>query len=143
MWPEQGPHTRHERPMGIGFSMIGPSLSEDHGLWDAHKIPENEYQALMECDFGQEPEESLAEREAKWALFQQRIDAAGLTEKELLVVECVVFGETSLAEAGEYMARHYGINKGYSKQYIHRLRNSAFAKLRQTLGDMISDETLD
>lgn len=143
LWPEQGPHSRHERPMGLGFSMTGPSMVDDRGLWDAHKVPDNEYQALMECDFGCEPEMSRAEREARWDLFQERIDAAGLTEKEMLVVECVVFGEASLAEAGAYMARHFGINRAYSKQYIHRLRNSAFAKLRVTMGDLIQNETLD
>lgn len=133
----------HEWPAGLGYSSApyGPSLVDDRHLYQNHRIPENEYQALMEADFGEEPALSVDEREAQWAVIQERIAAANLTEEEMAVVDLVVFGQMSLSEAGFYMARWAGINKAYPKQRVHRIRNKAFAKLRETLGDLIQIET--
>ena len=127
--------------MGLGFVRDnGPSLVDNRPLYGPHLVPENEYQALMECDFGEDPKMSATEREADWALFQQKLESAGLTEREMIVVDCVVFGQMSLSKAGEVLARSEGTNKPYSRQHIYRIRNSAYAKLRAVFEQNGEDE---
>ena len=113
----------------------GPSIVDNRPLYGPHHVPENIYQAMMEADFGEEPKMSADEREADWLLFETRIANAGLTDQERLVVDCVVFGQMSLAETGRYMARAEGINKAFSKQRVYYLRNRAFEKLRKAFTD--------
>ena len=140
-------HGAHEWSAGLGYvdndehgARQGPSLVDDRPLYGPHHVPENQYQAMMEADFGQEPAMSADEREADWLLFQSKIEAAGLTEKEAVVVDCVVFGQMSLSQAGEFLARHVGRNKSYTRPYIHHLRNQAFEKLRKAF---THDDELD
>lgn len=129
-------HDAHEWSAGLGFMTDGgPSLVDNRPLYGPHNVPQNMYQAMMECDFGEEPAMSSDEREADWLLFEARIRAAGLDSKESIVVDCVVFGQMSLSEAGNYLARAEGRNKTYTRQHIHHLRNKAFAKLRKAFTD--------
>lgn len=139
-------HEAYEWSSGLGFISNedgvrrGPSIVDNRPLHGPHHVPENMYQAMMEADFGEEPKMSQDEREADWLLFETRIKNAGLTDRELLVVDCVVFGQMSLAATGEYMARAEGVNKAFSKQRVHHLRNKAFDKLRKAFTD---DNELD
>lgn len=118
-----------------GWRKFQPSIVDNRPLYGPHHVPENQYQAMMEADFGEEPKMSADEREADWLLFETRIANAGLTDQERLVVDCVVFGQMSLAETGRYMARAEGINKAFSKQRVYYLRNRAFEKLRKAFTD--------
>lgn len=95
----------------------------------------NEYQAVMEADFLEEPKLSEAEAEDAWMVLQDKIDMAGLTEDERIVVDCVVFGGMSLAETGNYLARSHGVNVAVYKQKVHRIREKAFVKLRGVFDD--------
>jgi hypothetical protein len=130
-------HGAHEWSAGLGFieGNTGPSLVDNRPLYGPHKVPENMYQAMMEADFGQEPSMSSDEREADWLLFETRINAAGLTEREALVIDCVIFGQMTLAETGQYLARAEGVNKAFSRQRVHNIRNRAFDKLRKAFTD--------
>ena len=140
-YKERFRHEAYEWSAGLGFvdndngERRGPSIVDNRPLYGPHHVPENQYQAMMECDFGQDPAMSVDEREADWFLFETKIKAAGLTEREGIVVDCVVFGQTTLAEAGEYLARHEGRNEPFQRQYIHYLRNKAFDKLRKAFTD--------
>ena len=134
-------HEAYEWSAGLGFvtnedgARRGPSIVDNRPLYGPHHVPENIYQAMMEADFGEEPKMSADEREADWLLFETRIANAGLTDRERLVVDCVVFGQMSLAETGQYVARAEGVNKAFSKQRVHHLRNKAFEKLRKAFTD--------
>jgi len=121
---------RAERPVGLAFQMDGPSLADDSTLYDAHRLPRNEYQALMEADFLEEPEMDEATAEAMWLAFSDKVHSAGLTDRELLVVECIVWGGMSLATTGQYLARELGQNRAVPKQSVQRIRDKAFDKLR-------------
>lgn len=143
---ERFKHDAHEWSAGLGFvdnderGPRGPSIVDNRPLYGPHLVPENTYEALMTADFGCDPLMSSDEREADWLLFETKIKNAGLTEAEALVVDCVVFGQMSLADAGRYLARSEGRNKTYSRQYVHYLRNKAFEKLRKAL---THDDELD
>lgn len=138
---ERFKHDAHEWAAGLGYQEgTGPSLVENRPLYGPHLVPENMYEALMTADFGQEPAMSSDEREADWLLFETKIKNAGLSDKEAIVVDCVVFGQMSLSDAGDYLARAEGRNKSYTRQHIHHLRNKAFAKLREAL---THDDELD
>jgi hypothetical protein len=136
---ERHKHDAHEWSAGLGFvdnpdrGPRGPSIVDNRPLYGPHNVPDNQYQALMECDFGEDPKMSSDEREADWLLFETKIANAGLSCKEAVVVDCVVFGQMSLSDAGDYLARAEGRNKSYTRQHIHYLRNKAFAKLREAL----------
>ncbi len=143
---ERHKHDAHEWSAGLGFvdndehGRRGPSIVDNRPLYGPHNVPINQYQAMMEADFGEEPKMSSDEREADWLLFETKIESAGLTELERLVVDCVVFGQMSLSEAGMYLARHMSRNKPYSRQHVHHLRNKAFDKLRKAF---THDDELD
>jgi hypothetical protein len=141
----RAPHEVHEWSAGIGFDRDGlrgrgPSLVENRPLYGPHLVPENQYQALMEADFGQEPVMSADEREADWLLFETKIQQAGLTEREMIVMESVVFGQMSLTKAADVLARHEGKNRPYSREHIRRIRNAAFDKLRAVFATNGEDE---
>ena len=104
-------------------------------MWGHHKVPANEYQAMMETLPGEHPPMSEQEREADWAIFQQKIANAGLTERETIVINCIVFGGMSLAETGIVLAQAEGRNKAFDKMTISRNRDSGYRKLRQAFSE--------
>ena len=121
---ERSKQDRAEVPCGTGFIIDrgnGQSLSDTHTLWDAHRVPDSEYEALMVCDFGQEPQENPYPE-----LFLQKLEAV-LTPKELAVVQFLVYGSMSLSMAGKYLGTPY------SKMAVTQIRNSAFAKLKEAI----------
>lgn len=139
-------HEAYEWSAGLGFvtnedgARRGPSIVDNRPLYGPHHVPENVYQAMMEADFGQEPKMSQDEREADWLLFETRINNAGLTDRERMVVDCIVFGQMSLAETGEYIARAEGVNVAFRKQRVFDLRNKAFEKLRKAFTENDDDD---
>ncbi|MFO0417804.1 MAG: hypothetical protein ACK53T_00235 [Planctomycetota bacterium] len=123
---------RKEVPSGTGFHANEEriSLAERVGLYDTHHLPMNPYQALMEADCLEEPVLDQETAALLWEAFQEKIDGCGLTDRERVVVDCIVWGGMSLSQTGEYVARHEGVNKAFSKQHIQRIRDKAYEKLR-------------
>lgn len=118
--------TRHEWPSLIREITVPQQM---HG---AHKAPINEYEALMEeLPLVTVTRLTEAEREAEWLVFQEKLDAAGLDERERLVVDCIVFGGMSLVETAQFLARDQNKNRALSKMQISRIRDAAFTKLRE------------
>lgn len=123
---------RMETPCGTGFSndfTRGPSLKDTETLWDAHRYPINEYEGVMSADFLQhdmwEDDGSLIE-----------FLTSCLTPQEKAVIDFVVFGDMSLAQAGKYLGAEFprkGIPKPYSKQTVGNIRDKAVAKMRKFL----------
>lgn len=103
-------------------------------LYAPHRPPENEFQALMEAMPLDDVPMTEQEREADWLLFEDKIQAAGLTEREALVVHCVVFGGMSLTQAAIVVAQAEGLSKAPPKMTISRVRDRAFVKLRNVFG---------
>ncbi len=127
---------RYEWPAGNRYSSdhsnLGePSLVDKSTLWQVHNVPINEYQALMEAPPGEYGVMSERERESDWLLFQEKIDRAGLSNMERIVVDATVFGGLSLYQVGIVLARSLGRNRQYSKTHTRRLRDSGMAKLRK------------
>lgn len=118
---------KHETPVG-GWSAM--AHEKQSGLYDAHRIPENEFAGLMETLPHQFPPMSEMEREADWLLFQQKMDSAGLTVREQIVVDAIVFGGHSLTQAADHLARCEGRGKSVSKTEVARVRDRGYAKLR-------------
>lgn len=133
---------RFEIPAGTGYQgdqsgYGGPSgrrprsvsLRDDKTLWDAHRQPDNEYEALMQCDFDQEPAELpdgsfLAET------------MACLTEKEQAVINFVVIGQMSYRDAGRVLGAEFprhGVPKPYGKTCVGNIYNRAIKKMRKML----------
>ncbi len=124
---------RHEYPSLIR-EILPPGVAGTFPtqLWGEHRPPVNEYQALMEeVPLMGGTVMTEQEREADWLLFQQKLETAGLDEREQLVVDCIVFGGMSLVETAQYLARHQGRNVPLSKMSISRIRDAAFVKLRE------------
>jgi DNA-directed RNA polymerase specialized sigma24 family protein len=136
---------RHEFPSGAVESRVDESdnqrsirrevfIADDlEQPWDVHRAPSNEYEALMNCGVGQEPDESQEELEGKWAKFQVKLDTAGLTERERVVIDSMIFGGRSLSETADLLAISQGTNHPFTKTTIARIRDSGFAKLREAL----------
>lgn len=103
--------------------------------WYPHRMPVNEYQALMETVPGDDIPMTEAEREADWLLFQQKIEAANLTEREWLVVSCIVFGGLSLARTATIVAQAEGLSKAPAKMMVARTRDKALQKIRDTFNN--------
>lgn len=124
---------RAEIPCGTGFQpdrTTGPSLSDTHTMWDAHREPINEYDALMRCDFDEYPEEPKYPEELITMV------EGILTPKELAVVNFLVYGGMSLAVAGRYLGEEFprkDMPTPYSKMAVTQLRNSAFRKIETFL----------
>lgn len=95
-----------------------------------HQLPVNRYQAMMEVSVGEPEPMDETEREADWLGLQELVDQAGLTERETIVVDCVVYGGMSLTETADYVARAESSNKPLSKMQIARIRDIALNKLR-------------
>lgn len=106
----------------------------DKQLYSPHRPPENEFQALMESMPLTDVPMTEREREADWMLFEDKIEQAGLTEREALVMHCVVFGGMSLTQAAVIVAQAEGLSKAPPKMTIARVRDRAFNKLRIVFG---------
>lgn len=113
------------------FAEFHENISSIAELWKQHQVPVNEYQALMGTLPGEHPPMTEQEREADWAIFQEKIELAGLTEREEIVVNCIVFGGMSLSETGTILAQAEGRNKAFDKMTVSRNRDSAYRKLRE------------
>jgi DNA-directed RNA polymerase specialized sigma24 family protein len=132
---------RQEIASGTGYSADrtrGPSLVDTHGLYDAHRPPENEYQSLMEADFGQEPVDPFPQE----TLITDAM--AALTPIEAAVVSFIVFGGMSLREAGRYLGAEFprnGVPTPYSKMGVSDIYKRALRKMRATLGEDFGNES--
>ena len=136
---------RHEFPSGTVSSRhdtIDNDVSSVRGVfiaddleqpWDVHRPPSNMYEALMGCGVGEEPVESQDEAEERWAKFQVKLENAGLTERERVVVDSMVFGGRSLSETADLLAISQSKGKAMTKTTIARIRDSGYAKLREAL----------
>lgn len=132
---ERTKQDRKETPSGVkyleGFNpRYDASLRDTETLWDAHRPPDNDYEALMQPGEPAVSQETLQER---WGDIMGRIVRAGLTDKELAVVEYVIFANMSLSEAGRWLGLQFREDgKPYTKTMVSKLRDSAIAKLRTT-----------
>lgn len=127
---------RHERAVGEFHNHLHVP---DKQLYATHRLPENDYQALMETLPGENTVMTAEEREADWLLFQERILQAGLTERETLVVNCIVYGGMSLTQCATVVAQAEGRSRSPDKMSISRCRDRAFAKLRTEFGKDVDD----
>ena len=118
---------KHETPVGEWSTR---AHVPQHGIYRTHRQPVNDFQALMETVPYQSEPMTEEERESDWSGFQQKLDAAGLTERESIVLDSIVFGGMSLTQAGDHLARCEGKNRAVSKTEIARIRDRAFEKLR-------------
>jgi len=85
--------------------------------------PESDYEALMECPPGKEPDES---QEEMLVLREAVAQAIGqLPNKHRKAILLTTYEGLSLKEAGKQM--------GYSDVHVMRMRDAAYDKLRQTL----------
>lgn len=114
--------------------------TRDRQLWKDHQPPVNEYQALMECLPHEYPDMTEQEREQDWSSFQQKLDDAQLTERELLVLDCTVLGGMSLSRAAIIVAQYEGTMKVPSKMTIKRCRDRAVQKLRESFSQQYDNE---
>lgn len=129
---------RYEVASGTGYVDNGeangpraPSLKDTDNPWSPHRIPDDQYQSLMECAPGDWPEMAADERESDWTLFQQKLDEAGLDEREWCVINCIVFGGMSLAQTATILAQQDSKGETYGKMVVSRLRDRGLKKLRE------------
>lgn len=137
MTPHRDKQDRHETPVGVHYvpGVTRGSLVDRKSMWDTHIVPDNEYEALMECAPFQEPKSF----QAGGTIIDGSMDEL-LTPKEKAVMELLYVGGMSGTEAGEMLARQFSTsNKAYSKTYIYKLRDSALTKLRAAYN--VSEET--
>jgi hypothetical protein len=128
---------RKEIPVGVAYNenrALG-SLAADVGLYDHHVIPDNEYEALMRTLPLQEPTPHFDEVDPGWGSVEPKFLQAGLSERDKLVIECVVGGQMTYRETGEFLAREHGRSKAYLRQTVHRWYNDAINKLRKAYDD--------
>lgn len=92
-------------------------------------IPETPMQALMEADFGSEPEESWEEKQDRFESLRDAIDTV-LDERERWVIEAMFWRRMGLKLIGREL--------NYTQTHIARIRDSALKKLREALGDSFS-----
>lgn len=117
---------RMERTMTVN------ELEMEHGsLYGAHHTPETELEAMMEAVPLQDVPMSAEERESDWSEFQVKLDGAGLTDMERIVVNAMIFGGRSATETGLILAQAKGRNRVYSKTHVQRLQAAGYAKLRK------------
>lgn len=136
-WGYQAKWDRKETPIGDFL----PSLQDPkRRMYREHRVPENMYQAMMETLPLEEIPMDEQEREADWEGFQQKLDRAGLTERERLVMECIVFGGMSLARTAVVVAQVEGLSKAPAKMMVSRWRDRAYHKLRLVFNERNDDE---
>jgi hypothetical protein len=125
---------RHERTVGEFHTQLH---DRERQLYKTHRQPENVYQALMETLPGEDVPMTDEEREQDWELFSQRVQNAGLTERETLVVNCIVYGGRSLTQTATIVAQAEGLSRAPDKMSMSRCRDRAFIKLRKAFeGDI-------
>jgi len=117
---------RFETPVGEFHPVVHGGRSQ---LYSPHRPPRDEYQALMEAAPLQDVPMTEQEREQDWAGFQQKLDEANLTEREEIVISCVVLGGMSLAQTARIIGEVEG-KKPPSKMSVMRIRDRAYSKLR-------------
>ena len=137
MWNERTKQDRKEIPAEFQHDQDDDQpykrqvvLKDDTTLWDPHRPPENDYEALMQPGEERVSAETLT---GNWGAYADRVQQADLSDKELAVIEYTVFGDMSLSEAGRWLGlqfREDGI--AYSKTLVSKLRDSALAKLKIT-----------
>jgi len=119
---------KHETPVG---QWSARAHEPKENLYATHRQPEDEYAALMETLPHQQPPMSADEREADWFLFQQKIESAGLTSRETIIIDAIVYAGMSLTQAADHLARCEGTNHPVSKTEIARIRDRGLVKLRK------------
>lgn len=130
---------RREVPAGTGYvpkeDGSGPSrgsLVENRPLWGQFKVPDTEYEALMECAPLQEPPVPLEELRLAALAMGDALEC--LTPIQRSVLELVVVGGMSLREAGRWLAREFGREKPYSAMGVSKIRDAALVRLREYFG---------
>lgn len=90
-------------------------------------------EALMRADFGEEPEESAMEMDARRELIGGPLDKAMalLDDEERQVIELYFLGKMSLRRIALHVQRPDG--SYYGKTWIAHIRDRALAKLRENL----------
>lgn len=95
----------------------------ENRIWGSHKDPPTTpMQALMEAAAHDEPEESSLEKRVRMEWVHQLIEDAGLTDRELYVLENLYWGRMPLRMVAKNI--HCG------KTTVARVRDSAVKKLR-------------
>lgn len=136
-WGYQAKWDRKETPIGDFL----PSLQDPkRRMYREHRPPENEFQAMMEALPLDDVPMSAKEREADWLLFEHKLDKAGLTPRERLVMDCIVFGGLSLSRTATVIAQAEGLSKAPAKMQVSRWRDRAFEKLRIIFSERNNDE---
>lgn len=128
-------------PVGTGYreSSYGtrfPSLVDTTTLWDPHREPINEYDALMRCDFGEEP------ADIPDGMFLAEMESV-LTPKEWAAINFRIIGGMSLELAGKYLGAEFprkGVPMPFSKQAVSNIVNGGLKKLRNHLERKDNDE---
>lgn len=93
-------------------------------------IPETAMQALMEADFGCEPEESWEEKQVRFDPLREAIETV-LDDRERWVIEAMFWRRMGL----KLIARELN----YTHTHISRIRDTAIRKLRDHLGDNFAE----
>lgn len=129
MWGERTKQDRHETPVGVRYEETGyGSLGDTTTLWDTHRPPSNQFEALMAEG---ETVADANQLSADWEAYDQLIVKANLSDKEQAVLEFVTFAGMSLAEAGRWLGLQFRENgKPFSKMMVSKLRDSGISKLR-------------
>lgn len=96
-------------------------------IWGTTRDPSSETQALMEAAPGAEPAEVGAVRRGRSAWVHDLLAAAELTDREMLVISDLFFGQLPLRESAELLS--------IGKTTVARVRDAALVKLRQAAMD--------
>jgi hypothetical protein len=121
-----------EIPCGTGYNVDnvrGPSLSDTTTLWDPHRHPDSEWEALQSADFDEYPEVVVPDS------FLAEMESL-LTPKELAVISFMVYGQMSLTQAGRYLGAEFprrGQPRPFSKNAVRNIKMAALAKMRKHL----------
>lgn len=110
---------------------VPASTNPEHGEWDPwyrhtaamRNRPANQYEALMSCAPGDEPEFSVAELAELREILEDAIEQH-LTDEEQWVFNQIVVAQTSLRKMG------------IPRTTAARIRDTAIAKLQAALADM-------
>lgn len=136
-WGYQAKWDRKETPIGEFL----PSLQDpERRMYQQHRPPENDFQAMMEALPLADIPMTAEEREADWLGFEAKLERAGLTPRERLVLDCIVFGGMSLARTAVVVAQAEGLSRAPAKMQVSRWRDRAYNKLRVVFSERNDDE---